>query len=306
MKNDLRQYLLEECSAMVKHLSAYGKDIPLEASMILKVEVCDFESVDMSEQDVLKLHRLLSKKIAPASPKTVRLLCKESQKSNIFNFLGPVALVRRLMFTALFSLLVFILVSLTKEINISSIESGIYNQNGLSLLIVLIFYLASSSLGASFSNLFQANQYIINNTYDPKFESSYWIRYVLGIIAGIMLAVVIPVPEQVNLSDAKSGLASFADASRPLLAMLGGFSASLVYRILFRMVYAVESIFIGKQSGETDKKLADLQKSNDIEVENGRQQFVNKLLQLQAQVNQAKSTEELDEHIQKVIKEINP
>lgn len=305
MKNDLRQYLLEECYAMVKHLSSYGKEIPKEAGAILKVEVCDFESTELSEADILKLHKLLSKKIAPASPKTIRLLCKESQKGGILNFLGPVTLVRRLMLTALVSLLVFILVSLSKQINIMSIESGIYDLDGLNLLIVLTFYLASSSLGATFSNLFQANEYIIKNTYDPKFESSYWIRYVLGIIAGIMLAVVIPVPEKTNAAGDQTNLANFVDASRPLLAMIGGFSASLVYRIMFRMVYAVESLFIGKQSDETEKKLADMQKSNDIELQNNKQEFVNKLLQLQAVVNQSNSGKEVDEHVQKIISEVN-
>lgn len=304
MKNNLRQYLLEECFAMVKHLSAYGKEIPIDAGLILKSDEQDLGSLEMSEQEILLLHRSLSKKIAPASPKTVRLLCKESQKKRWLNFLGPVGLVRRLMVAAIISLVIFITTSLTKEINISSVESGIYTQSGLSLLIVMIFYLASSSLGASFSNLFEANQYILKNTYDPKYESSYWIRYVLGIIAGIMLAVVIPVPTDSTSPETKSNMATLADASRPLLAMLGGFSASLVYRILFRLVYAVESIFIGKQSDETERKLSDLQKSNDIESGNEQQQFVNKLLQLQASVNHGKSTAEIEAEVQKMISEI--
>jgi hypothetical protein len=301
MEINLRQYLLEECYAMVKHLSSYGKEIPVEASSMLHCEPKDLNSLDISDQDVLKLHRSLSKKIAPASPKTVLMLCKESHKSKWFNFLGPVGLVRRLMFVAVISLICFIAVSLSPQINFENIKQGIYDLDDTKLLIVMLFLLSAASMGASFSNLFQANQYIIKNIYDPKYESSYWIRYVLGIIAGIMLAVVIPVPSADEASEAH-----FAVASRPMLAMLGGFSAALVYRIMFRMVYAVESVFIGKQSEMTEQKLSDLQASNDIEIETGKQQFVNKLLKLQAQVNQGKSVAEIEDEVQKMISEIVP
>lgn len=300
METSLRQYLLEECYAMVKHLSAYGKDIPTETTSILKSEIVDLKNIEIPDQEVLKLHRSLSKRIAPASPKTVWLLCKESHKVKWLNFLGPVVLIRRLMFTALFSLICFIAISLSPQINFENIKSGIYALNGFDLLVVMSFLLTSASLGASFSNLFQANQYIVKNIFDPKYESSYWIRYVLGIIAGIMLAMVIPVPDA-----NKVGEAHLAVASRPMLAMLGGFSASLVYRIMFRMVFAVESIFIGKQSEETERKLANLQMSNDIELENGRQKFLNKLFKLQSQINHGKSAKEIDEEVQKIISEIN-
>lgn len=306
MESNLRKYLLEECYAMVKHLSSYGKDIPSDSVFLLQCEATDLSSLEVSGQEILKLHRALSKKVAPASPKTIWLLCKESNKSQLLKFLGPVGLVRRLMLTALVSLLVFIITSLTKDINVTSIGESIYDQSGVQLLIVMIFYLSSASLGASFSNLFQANNYIVNNNFDPKYESSYWIRYVLGIIAGIMLAVVIPVPEEVASGDGETTIAQLADASRPLLAMLGGFSASLVYRIMFRLVYAVESIFIGKQSEETERKLANLQTANDIELENNKQQFVNKLLKLQAQVSQGKSANEIAAEVQTIISEIIP
>jgi hypothetical protein len=299
MEINLRQYLLEESYAMVKHLSANGKDIPVETSQILKCNVEELNSLEISDQEILKLHRALSKKIAPARPKTVWLLCKESHRKKWLKFLGPVGLVRRLMVIAIISLICFIAVSLSPQINLENIQSGIYALSGTKLLIVMSFLLTSASLGASFNNLFQANQYIVKNIYDPKYESSYWIRYVLGIIAGIMLAVVIPIPDVNEANDAH-----FAVASRPMLAMLGGFSASLVYRILFRIIYSVESIFIGKQSEETERKLAVLQSSNDNELENGRQQFVNKLLQLQSQVNQGKSSKEIDEEVQKMISEI--
>lgn len=295
----LRYYLLEECFAMVKHLSAYGKEIPALASPILNFNMADCSCINISEKEVLKLHNELSKKIAPASPKTVWLLYKESQSVGVLGFLGPVKLIRRLMLVALTSLILFIIISCSEEINVINISDGIYKLNDFSLFIVLIFYLVSASLGATFSSLFKANRYIINNTYDAKYEASYWILYVLGIIAGIMLAVIIPIPEK-----SADESVQLAVASRPMLAMLGGFSAALVYRILFRIVYAVESLFVGKNSDEINSKIAGIHSANEQEKENNKQKFINQLLSLQGQLAKGKTSDEINDEIQKKIIEI--
>lgn len=67
--------------------------------------------------------------------------------------------------------------------------------------------------------------------FDPKYEPSYWIRLLVGIMAGLILASLIPVDP-----DALNGL------GHPTLSLLGGFSASLVYRILNLLVSFVEDI----------------------------------------------------------------
>jgi len=302
-QDNLRHHLLEECIAMVKHLSADGQDIPKHAASLLRVNVNDDKQIMMDDAEVLQLHRQLSRKLAPARPKTVWLLYKEAQKAKWLNFLGPVNLIRRLMLTAIVSLFLFIGLSLSPAISVTNIEDGIYRQNGVILLIVLLFYLASASLGASFSNLFQANKYIINNTFDPKYESVYWVRFVLGIIAGILMAVVIPLPVVTDTSNAIS--AHMALVSRPLLAMLGGFSAALVYRILYRMVYAVESLFMGKQDEETERKISEIQSTNEIMRDNEQQKHINNLLAIQGKLTQGKTPEEMKEEIKKAIEEIS-
>lgn len=299
MTDTLSQYLLEECYAMVKHIAADGKEIPKSATLIMSSNKQNCDKLEILDKEVLKLHKELSKKIAPARPKTVWLLYKESQKAKWLNFLGPVDLIRRLMLAALVSLVLFIALSLSSEINIENIGNGIYDQHGFILFIVLSFYLASASLGASFSNLFQANQYIIDNTFDPKYESAYWIRYVLGIIAGILLAVVIPMPEVVEGDTTAS--AHFAVVTRPVLAMLGGFSAALVYRILNRLVFAVESIFIGQQPNAGIKKIAEMNATLDAEKAGAKQKITNELLKLKGSLITNKSKEELTSEIDKTI-----
>ena len=58
------------------------------------------------------------------------------------------------------------------------------------------------------------------------------MRFIHGLIAGIVLPELIPVQGDQALS-------------RPLLALLGGFSASVVYRLLSRLVDTLESLFQG-------------------------------------------------------------
>ena len=103
-------------------------------------------------------------------------------------------------------------------------------------------------LGACFAGLFQANRYIANNTFDPKFESSYWIRIVLGLMAGIILAELIPLnllSESGTSGSESGGSSSIAALGKPVLALLGGFSAAAVYRIIARIVDALESLVRG-------------------------------------------------------------
>ena len=302
-KTNLRQYLLRESFAMVKHLSTEGKAIPLLASSILDLEKHNCCEVDMKNKEILKLHRELSKKIAPAHPKTIWLLYQESQTSRWLNFLGPVTLIRRFMLVAIISLFAFIALSCNEFISVKDISEGIYKLDNWPQFIILSFYLTSASLGASFSTLFQANRFIINNTFDPKYESSYWIRYVLGIIAGIMLATIIPMPDNIGKLD--NANAQLVIASRPLLAMLGGFSSALVYRILYRMVFAVESVFIGKQSDQVEAKITNINAKNEMAKENEKQRFVNQLVSLQGQINLGKSTDEMNAEIQKKISEMS-
>jgi len=300
--NSLEHYLLEECIAMIKFLASNGKDIPSQAKVLLSCHDYDSSAKLVCETELIKIHQLLARKIAPARPKSVLLLYREAQKKNVLSFLGPVGLVRRLMFITLMSLIAFIAISISKVINIENIRSEIYEKHGVELLTVLAFYLASASMGACFNNMFQANKYIISNTYDAKHETSYWIRYVLGLLAGLILAVVIPVPGSAEgtVND------QVALMSRPVLAMLGGFSAALVYRILFRLVYAMESLFVGKGSDIAKSELARERIYSENEKENERQLFVNKLLTIQGLLKKADYGDGVEEEIDQIISDYSP
>jgi cytochrome c-type biogenesis protein CcmH/NrfF len=81
------------------------------------------------------------------------------------------------------------------------------------------------------------------------FDASYRVRIVLGLVAGLMLALLLPL--QGNDSQSPT-------LQKPLIALLGGFSASLVHQILQRLVDTVGSAFDGdrRQQQQREQELA--------------------------------------------------
>jgi hypothetical protein len=124
----------------------------------------------------------------------------------------------------------FVALSTTTYVNTTS--GDILTTTGLSLLVNELFFLAAGGLGAAFSALFTAYRYIADGTYDPKYESTYWLRFILGLMAGLLLPALVPLT-----SEGETGA-----VTRPLLALLGGFSASVLYRVLERLVTTVETL----------------------------------------------------------------
>jgi hypothetical protein len=193
-----------------------------------------------------QIHTRLAEILAPASPRTVLLMENESRTGGMWGFLGPVGLIRRMMALAILFLTALIGFSVSPLVNATTITQGIFQSEGTVLLFNLLFLLAAGSLGACFAGLFQANRFIANSTFDPKYESSYWIRIVLGLMAGIILSELIPLNFIAGDEAGGSGTATHLQAlGKPVLALLGGFSAAAVYRIISRIVDALESLVRG-------------------------------------------------------------
>jgi hypothetical protein len=242
----LRDQILRECTEMVRYALSSG----------IRVSPALVETVDAARaappagtSDLAALagaHERLSKLVAPATPRALVLFAEEDrkQKGTMLRLPGPVRLVRRMALAALVSVTLFIGSSLSRYV---SHDSGdVLDSFGRALLINEMFWLASAGVGASFAMLFQVNEFIVNRSYDPKYESSYWIKFLIGVIAGFILVALIPLDGLEGGAAAAAGgkTATAAQAlARPTLAMLGGFSASAVYRILNRLIGTVESVF---------------------------------------------------------------
>ena len=239
----MRNQLLEECQALASFALSAGKKIPGAAAQTLEAlasgELRGGETTaegkegspgsnsalgaDATVQQLTEIHGRLAEIVAPATPRSV--IAMQAARKGVFGPLGSVRLLRRMMWAAGLSFLLAV------------VPFGLAGVGGLSPIfnskvLQLFLYVAAAGLGASFFALFKANRYVVNNTFDPHFEPTYWVRFALGVIAGTILGAFIDV-----------GDGQFA---KPTLAALGGFSADAVQRILNKLVEAISSLVRGE------------------------------------------------------------
>lgn len=334
---DLYGQLLRECVGMAKFALSGGKAIPVAAAETIEAATETLEHVqkpvasdskapgsdpaegtpegaDSSPQRVaprsrgpgirqlVAVHAVLSQIVAPATPQAILLLASHDMGSSIWSFLGPVTMVRRMMLAAFASLALFMGIELFPEVTGDiSFQNASYEK----LLLNLLVLLAAAGLGASFAALFLVNRFIAESNYDPKFEASYWIKFALGLIAGIILAQLVPIGEAGASSGAADSLNSgIGRLAKPTLAMLGGFSADLVYRILNRMVSAVETLV----RGETREIVTAQQQAAKARLaEQGvrsRMETTSRLVALQQQLADGVPTESLKEKLSEILSDV--
>jgi hypothetical protein len=95
---------------------------------------------------------------------------------------------------------------------------------------MIINWCFAAALGAVFYILFTVHQYVNNRTFDPRYNMVYLIRFVLGVLSGLIMAALIG---QSSFAKSNAEIMSLGPA---VLALLGGFSTEAVYQILQRMV----------------------------------------------------------------------
>lgn len=267
----LREQLVAEVSAMAAHALASGQKVPPAALHVI-VEF-DEKPDDVSVMELASAHEQLTQAIAPMTPATALALTGELLRGRRHRR-SYAYLSRYLMAVAIASLTGFIALSLSPYINDPKAGS-IFQSSGFPLLINELFFLAAAALGASFAGLSQLERSAANGTFDPRLEGSFWKRFLLGIISGMLLATIIDVGDKAG--DASAG-GSFSAAG---LALLGGFSCTVVYRILNRMVETLESLV----KGGTDEIAAASQQAaqarSGAQVLKDRMRIATKLSQLQ-------------------------
>jgi hypothetical protein len=279
-EDSLRRQLLLESDAMARYAFAAGLPVPAELLHALShvEEALKGAPGAVSLVELGSLHNQLAAVVAPALPQTIYLLQTDRARNNWLSVLGPLPTVRRLMLAALFFTLVFVVSSLSPSINVLTMGLDIYRMDGLMLLNVLVFLMSAAGMGATFHALFTAHSYIADGSYDPRYESSYWTRIGLGVIAGMVISQIVPfgptLPPELSaslghsLSDheaiqkAIEGNTQPLDAhtlkdtiiSKPVLALLGGFSATMVYSVMQRLVDTLESLFKGNGTESRDER----------------------------------------------------
>jgi hypothetical protein len=229
---------------MVRYVWASGLSLPDDLRQSLDALGLPHAGPDAPPLSLLsEIHERLANVVAPAMPRTIHLLETDGASRTVLGILGPLPNIRRLMAAALGFIVLFLGLAQSPQINGTNLQKLFSELEGRELLIVLGFYMSAAGLGACFNALFKAHSYISRQTYDPRYDSSYWIRIALGIIAGLMLAQLIPGEHLESSSGDGAAGPHHVGLAKPLLAVLGGFSASLVHMILERLVDTVESLF---------------------------------------------------------------
>ena len=169
-----------------------------------------------------RAHDGLAALVAPATPLTLRYMAGGSRVR--------LPLVRRLGLLVLVFLVGFVGLALDSDVGkgAASWEDG----SGHELLVNLLFQLCAAGLGATFAALFAVSGRLRDYSLDPRDEFSSWVRVMLGLVAGLVLAQLAPV-------DSGSGGRAF---KLPMLALLGGFSVDVVFQTLRRLVDLASSL----------------------------------------------------------------
>jgi hypothetical protein len=195
------------------------------------------------------------------------------------------------MVMAILFLLGFILIRVFPYVHILAPE-GTPGSSGLPLLLHELFYFTAAGLGASFAVLFEVNQSTLNATFDPFHEPFYWARFALGLIAGVMLAELVP-------EDLSKPMAH--KVAKPILALLGGFSASVVYRVLVHLRNTIVTLVPGGANDEVEGRGPSRQAGPADSASADRLAFVSHLISLQQRVGPEMSAAQLQEEIERVV-----
>jgi hypothetical protein len=286
----LDDFILRSSQAMLRYALASGMRVPhWVVAAVRRSDVTLYEPTEADFDALLRARAELVRIVAPATPRTI-LLVSEGRMSRL-SMLGPVRLVRQMLVAVLILLAAFVLLAMSPHVNQTS--GDVLHASGSEVLVNELFFLAAGGLGAAFSALFTAYRYISDGTYDPKYESSYWVRFILGLMAGLLLPALIPLGDD--------GGESF---SRPLLALLGGFSASVLYRILERLVSTVESL-VRADSGDArsaDQELAAARA--ELEADRARLELAARLRELQQEVREGGVAPELRDGIDELVQQL--
>ncbi|PKL83046.1 MAG: hypothetical protein CVV24_06895 [Ignavibacteriae bacterium HGW-Ignavibacteriae-3] len=299
--------LLNECEIMFNYAVKDGINIPgwvgsdlssiSMKSSLLKNESQSKEIVELETEisaalrdDSKKLtliHAALSEIVAPATPLTIEYTTPRARF-----FVGEkntIPMIRNMWIMSMIFLIGFIIT---------------YNWSGNSKNYMYQSWhlLFSAGLGAYFYSLYTANKYFIDRTFDPKYNTFYNNRIIIGIIAGFILANLIDVggiisgtqKEAMTVNDANISFGKTADAtsmvtklSPSIIALLGGYSADAVNKILARIVAMLTTLVQGETKDIIASKEAEWKSHAELKEVKSK---INSAADLMKIINQNKNT----------------
>ncbi|MEX8507017.1 MAG: hypothetical protein AB3X46_01750 [Leptothrix ochracea] len=343
---DFLKNLTAECESMLHYAVGQAIKIPDELTHVL--EHLDKKQPRLTLANTVKLHNRLADVVAPAMPHAIHTLMTDPHKGSLLGIFGPLPNVRYLIVAALFFTAMFVATSLSSHVNYRNLEAGIYSMSGWELFVVLMFLMSASGLGACFNALFASYRYVSNATYDTRYDSSYWIRIILGLMAGLVMSQVISLESLTSFQTVTVEAATAPQAAsapqegassavalaeqggqhdkdqsagklkdhppaggvafgKPLLALLGGFSAAMVYTVLQRLVETVESLFkSGGGEAAVIQKEAAMRSKMERQLSESRMAISGDLIALNEAIKNGASQEYVANLAAKALENIRP
>jgi hypothetical protein len=228
MKNDNQQCLdctellqsrFADIMTMIEYASGSGIDIPQGVRESIELIRCgmpcdtdNFRRGNMLSRS-LEIYSSMCKLIAPATPITIRYTASPWRKFCIALW-GP-------LLTGLLSVLAFAVASFTQM-------QGGYPPNSFRLEDAhILLLLSSAGLGAAFEGLRRADKYILERTFDPRYNQTYLIRLVLGVLSGTILGLF--------GRDLLGAVNGYKEIGSCMFALVGGYSSEAVALIIQRV-----------------------------------------------------------------------
>jgi hypothetical protein len=278
VKRRIWERMARECEAMVQHALSTGRVVPAGVMERLDQAVSapdalvaaavpdrrddapgdaatgNASTIEMSRFVSLAVaHAGLALAIAPATPEAVRLMADERERHPVWSEFGPLPLVRQMLGLAVLSLLVLLGVSICAEVNAVNMSKSLLELAGYPLFMIEAFLVSAASLGACFANLQKINAVISDGTYDPRVQSTYWTRWVMGVISGIVLSQIV-YDFFLHSGNDTTVQAVPSAIGQPLLALLGGYSVDFVHGILKRAINTLGNFFGVSADGAADNQ----------------------------------------------------
>jgi hypothetical protein len=236
--------------------------------------------------NLTNIHTELSRTVAPATPFTLLFLQTDAENSfGSFRLFGSVPLLRRLLLMAIFCLLImlsFAFIPASPDI----IGNPLFSNEGINLVLAVLFRLAAAGMGASFFALYKAKGYVSNKTFDPDYESTYWTEFFLGLLSGLIFSTLLD-GQSSAVGESLNTITSGSDGTmlgKIVLALLGGFSSTVVYEFLNKTVQALASIFKADPKKIIDAEVKNIRSNIENSFSKKRQTILSHLSDLQSDI----------------------
>ncbi len=299
----LKEQMYLETVAMAKFALANGKKIPETCAKSIedfeeKMDTPEGKKKQVTLGEIAQAHAKLAALITPTKPVVARKLVQTKEAGRLKLLFSSMGLIGQMILVSIVSLVFFItgLVLVfyfdTKPADFSA--TFVYFSQ-------LILYIVAAGLGASFSALYKAEQYSTEGTFDPAHYSSYWIRFLMGLISGLVLAVII----SESAFDGSDQLLT-KGVARPVLALLGGFSAELFHTFLSRFVEAFKSLFKGSADGIVAAKILKIKSELENIQAQGEMKMARNLMKLQKDIGKDISHEEITKRVNELLDGLLP